>query len=307
MTTLSGVPPTDTRPSHESSKRTDRALDTAAWGIVAIYTVLVVPRSIGLDIGGAVALLALLPAAFMLVHGTRAFGFRTAIVFGAITFVVSNTFENLSVATGFPFGNYHYSASFAGPKLLEVPLLVGPSYLGMGYLSWTLGRLLLGRTQPAHGGAMLIALPIVASFVMVAWDLTADPVASTIRGLWVWEQGGSYFGVPLSNFLGWFLTVFTFFALFAVYVSRRAPAGTNSRQLSGQNWLQAIALYAAAAIPALLGPLTDSAVGTVTDPTGTVWRTADLHQSVALVAIFTMVAFAVLGALRALDHAPADP
>jgi uncharacterized membrane protein len=42
---------------------------------------------------------------------------------------------------------------------------------------------------------------------MVSWDLTIDPMMSTINGNWVWHDGGSYFGVPVSNFLGWYLTV----------------------------------------------------------------------------------------------------
>jgi len=46
---------------------------------------------------------------------------------------------------------------------------------------------------------------------MVAWDLGMDPTSSTIRHLWIWEQGGGYFGVPLTNYLGWFFTVYVFF------------------------------------------------------------------------------------------------
>ena len=39
---------------------------------------------------------------------------------------------------------------------------------------------------------------------------------ATIRHLWIWEQGGGYFGVPLTNYLGWFFTVYVFFQLFAL-------------------------------------------------------------------------------------------
>jgi hypothetical protein len=44
----------------------------------------------------------------------------------------------------------------------------------------------------------------------------------------------------------------------------------------------------------------------VTDPAGTVWQSADIYLGVALVALFTMVPFAVIAALRALDLAPGD-
>ena len=306
MTTYSEVQQTDTRSTLAIGDRASRTPDIVAWSLIAIYASITLGRSVAPDVFGGIALIAIfLPVVFLVVHGARVYGVRTTVVFGAIVLVVSNIFENLSIATGFPFGNYYY-AEFAGPRLFDVPVLIGPAYLGMGYLSWTVARLLLGRTKGALTGASLIAVPIVASFLMVAWDLTFDPVTATINSLWIWEDGGSYFGVPFSNFLGWFLTVFIFFTVFAVYLSRRAHAPATSDGLTGQYWLQAVALYATAAIPALLGPLTHSAVGPVTDPAGTVWQGTDIYLGVALVAIFTMVAFAVLGALRALDLETAD-
>ena len=306
MTTYSDIQRTDTRATREIGDRTGRTWDIVAWGLVAMYAFLTAGRSIASDVFGALGLLpvVLLPVVFLIVHGVRAYGIRTTLVFGAIVFVVSNIFENLSIATGFPFGNYFYGESL-GPKLFDVPLLIGPAYVGMGYLSWTLARLLVGRTKGALTGTSMIAVPIVASFLMVAWDLTFDPVASTMNGSWVWEQGGAYFGVPFGNFLGWFLTVFIFLTLFAAYLSRR-PQAPTSTPLSGQYWLQAVAFYAAAAIPALLRPLADSAVGAVTDPAGTVWQGMDIYLGVALGAIFTMVPFAVIAGLRALDLVPAE-
>jgi uncharacterized membrane protein len=270
-----------------------------AWSVVATYVVLIAGRAIAPDVFRGFSIVALfVPLVFLVVHGTRAYGIRATLVFGATVLVVSNVFENLSIATGFPFGDYSYPGA-AGPRVLDVPLMIGIAYLGMGYLAWTLARLLLGSTRGLLTGASLVAVPIVATFVMVAWDLTFDPVSSTINGFWIWEDGGSYFGVPFSNFLGWFLTVFVFFSLFAVYLWRRPRPATVPERLPGQYWLQAVALYVAAAIPALLGPLTHPVIGQVADPAGTVWQGEDIYLGVALVAIFTMVAFAVLGALRA--------
>ena len=136
---------------------------------------------------------------------------------------VSNAFENLSILTGFPFGWYHYSDAL-GPKLFLVPVLIGPAYFGMGYLSWTLARAILGDDNSRLAGLRSFATPMIASFIMVSWDLTIDPMASTINGSWIWRDGGSYFGVPVSNFLGWYLTVYVFFQCFAVYARSQAGA-----------------------------------------------------------------------------------
>ena len=53
--------------------------------------------------------------------------------------------------TGFPFGWYHYSDAL-GPKLFLVPLLIGPAYFGMGYLSWALARAILGDEDARLAG-----------------------------------------------------------------------------------------------------------------------------------------------------------
>ena len=48
---------------------------------------------------------------------------------------------------------------------------------------------------------------------MTAWDLAMDPMM-VAGGHWVWEQTGSYFGIPLQNYWGWWLTIFVTFWLF---------------------------------------------------------------------------------------------
>jgi uncharacterized membrane protein len=35
-------------------------------------------------------------------------------------------------------------------------------------------------------------------------------------GHWVWEEPGAYFGIPLQNYWGWWLTLFVVFILFLV-------------------------------------------------------------------------------------------
>jgi putative membrane protein len=50
---------------------------------------------------------------------------------------------------------------------------------------------------------------------MTAWDLVVDPILSgPTVGAWVWERGGSYYGVPLQNSLGWIVTTFTIYVLY---------------------------------------------------------------------------------------------
>lgn len=79
--------------------------------------------------------------AFGLIHGARRFGARGSLFFFATAVLVSNLYEHLSIATGFPFGHYVHNAAM-GPKLFLVPLVIGPGYYGGCYLAWTLASAL---------------------------------------------------------------------------------------------------------------------------------------------------------------------
>ena len=71
------------------------------------------------------------------------------------------------------------------------------------------------RPPPVHAGA---SSPFRSSLRSSWWPgISQDPVWSTVLRGWVWRDGGPWFGVPLSNYLGWYLTVFTIYILFALF------------------------------------------------------------------------------------------
>ena len=37
---------------------------------------------------------------------------------------------------------------------------------------------------------------------LMAWDVFLDPHL-VMEGYWVWPDGGQFFGIPLTNYLGW--------------------------------------------------------------------------------------------------------
>src|SRR5438270_10955270 len=128
-----------------------------------------------LPVAGVIALHVLPLLAFALIHGAMSYGLRGILIFLAICLIVGNLFENLGVATGFPFGRYYFTDAM-GPKLFHVPVLAGLAYAWMGYLSWTLGRVILGNLRSPIVGTRVLTLPLVAAFIMIAWDLPNDPV-----------------------------------------------------------------------------------------------------------------------------------
>src|SRR6184192_1012652 len=106
--------------------RNQRLTDSVLWGIVVAY-------AIGSRIIPGFITPLLFP--FALIHGGRRYGWMAIAVFIVVTAIVSNILENSSILTGFPFGHYYYT-DLLGPKLFLVPLLIGPAYVGNGYLAW---------------------------------------------------------------------------------------------------------------------------------------------------------------------------
>ena len=149
-----------------TNHRTDSAAKRApGWAtpllwVVAAASVLAHVATVVLHlpqgVGGAMIALSLM--LFALLHGALTYGWRGILVFLVICLGVSNAFENLSIMTGFPFGWYHYSDAL-GPKLFLVPLLIGPAYFGMGYLSWALARAILGDENARLDGLRSFATP----------------------------------------------------------------------------------------------------------------------------------------------------
>jgi len=235
----------------------------------------------------------LLVTVFAFYHGTLRYGVRAMAFFVAIVVVIGWSYETLSILTGFPFGNYTYT-DLLGPKIWLVPVMIMPSYFAAGYFSWTVASVLIGKRDNGISGSDLWLLPVVSSFVMVMWDLSLDPLCATIMSEWVWHDGGAYFGVPLTNFLGWFLCVFTFYFVFALYVRKtRGEAGATAVTAPGY-WVLAILAYASMSLSVwgdwLLGRSTE-----ITDKAGHIWHSGDIYGSMVLVNVFTMIFVCFLG------------
>ena len=234
--------------------------------------------------------------AFALVHGARQYRLRGILVFCALCLVLGNTIENIGVITGIPYGHYVF-LPLMGPQLFHVPVLLGLAYIGMAYASWILACTILRAAGPRLAGPQLIAVPLLASVIMTSWDLAQDPVWSTLLHAWRWFDGGLWFGVPLTNFAGWLLTVFLICLCFALYLRLDAnslPASSDSRP--------AIALYALCAIGNVLQLLRPQPLAIVADPSGTTWHTAAILRASALVSIFVMGSFAIFAWLRITKH-----
>lgn len=270
------------------------------WVMVAVFAVATIVGVFSANLMVTVLQLAIM-VAFALLHGALRYGARGIAAFAVICLVVSTLFENLGVATGFPFGHYFYTDAL-GPKLFYVPLLIAPAYLGVGYMAWVLATVLVGDLKRGADPFSTFVTPFIATFIMVLWDIALDPTASTVDKNWIWKEGGGFFGVPLSNYLGWFLTVYVFMQLFALYLRARGPA-PEAAQPKGY-FFQAIAMYTIVALNFVLTYLV-SGTEPVTDAAGAQWRTGDIFETAAITSLLTMIFVAALAAIKVVQASSA--
>ncbi len=271
---------------------------TILWVLAAAYALALV-ANIAFGLGIPIAVVLLISVAFALIHGAVRYGWTGILAFVVMCLVVSNILENTSILTGFPFGHYHYTDAL-GPKLFLVPLLIGPAYFANGYFAWVIGNLLVGELRRGSSAVLTVAVPFIASFVMVMWDLTFDPRASTIQHQWIWEQGGGYFGVPLTNYLGWFFTVYLFLQLFALFVRFR-PGSVTVTKFPRSHFAQALLMYAVMGLTPVLTFAVGGSNTSAADAAGVVWQTRSIAESMATVSIFTMTFAVAMSAVKLLQ------
>lgn len=146
----------------------------------------------------------------VLVHAVYLTGWRRAFSFFGLTLIISFLMEYLGVKTGMVFGAYHYTEKL-NPKLLgTVPVVIPLAYFMVLYPSRMLADLITwGRAAGLTKGlGWSLWTAMLAALSMTAWDLGMDPVMVHEVKAWVWHNPSGWFGIPIHNFAGWFLTTF---------------------------------------------------------------------------------------------------
>jgi len=154
-----------------------------------------------------------------------AIGWRRTALFTAIAWVVAFAAEYSSTRNGIPFGFYSYIPATRGRELWisNVPFMDSLSFTFLAYVSFALAQCL---RLPSGAGAREVnevrrswSVLGLTAFLFMLIDVVIDPVA--LRGdrwflgkIYEYPTPGIYFGVPLTNFLGWGVVGFVVIALF---------------------------------------------------------------------------------------------
>lgn len=231
---------------------------------------------------------------FVLMRGIGRYGLKNMLIFFAVYFCISMFMENLSTITGFPFGLYSYTLD---TKIVNVPFGVGLFYLNIGFLSWTIASILLdGADRKLDNRINLFALPFVASIVMTVLDLATDSNSSTIQQMWIWPNGGGFFGVPFTNFLGWTFVTWICAQVFA-FVLLKGKKG-DILPASRRDFVWPTLAYGAMGLNLMITFFTPTSVTSVTDAAGKIWYVSDIREMALLVAFYTMVFLAAFALFK---------
>jgi uncharacterized membrane protein len=135
------------------------------------------------------------------------FGWTVAFFFLLGSILWTTPLETLGILTG----SYSYTA-FAGslfPSYKGYLIWIGvvPLWIEMGWFIISASSFIIFH-EVLMRGKKAIAAAAVAGLFAVNLDLMIDPVASS-NNLWVWLGPAiNLFGIPLYNYVGWFIMIF---------------------------------------------------------------------------------------------------
>jgi putative membrane protein len=150
--------------------------------------------------GPTVVMLGVLAA---LIHSSGRLGRKVSMQAFVAGSLLSLGAELLGTSTGFPFGGYSYT-SLLGYRILNlVPFPIPISWYFMLYCSLAMcGRLM---SAPDDSSRTRWKFAFAGGAILTAWDVAMDP-AMVVTAHWVWKEPGFFYGMPLTNWIGWLLT-----------------------------------------------------------------------------------------------------
>jgi len=148
-------------------------------------------------------------------------GWKKTVWFTVAGYLIAFFSEFSSINNGFPYGWYYYVEATRGKELwiAGVPFFDSLSYVFLSYCSYATALLVLGPLKGGKGGIVLLetgrlrrsfSALLLGSLFQVFLDIVTDPVALQGRRwflgqIYGYNEVGTHFGVPFSNYLGWWL------------------------------------------------------------------------------------------------------
>ena len=180
-----------------------------------------------------VVLLALI--VLLALHSKWQLGGKRAIGFFLLAGVLGFSFEVWGLKGGTFFGG-HYVYNGNVTKFLGVPYFIPIYWAVFIYTAYSISNSFLtwlGLRRPRKSSSRLatyILLVMLDGTLNVFLDLIMDPV-KVKEGSWTWLTHGQYFGIPIGNFVGWFIVTVLATGVFRLYEYYRPPKARSDAYL----------------------------------------------------------------------------
>ena len=162
------------------------------WAFVGVFVVVL---QIKVPFAGVADMVFLLSGAGCLLReGYFLYGRKIFWAFAWVA-VLSGIVESIGTLTGFPFGTYTYTEAFGWQLFGILPLSIPLAWWIVVFPLWSL----LKKWQLSS-----LLRAVLVACLCVWTDFLLEPVATLVRGYWIWSDTPWYYGVPWENFLGWF-------------------------------------------------------------------------------------------------------
>ena len=176
---------------------------------------------------------AILVDLFFFAHARMVIGTPAAVKMFLIGIIGAFLFEEF---VGLQSGQYYFT-ELMGPKIDKAPVVMGFAWMAVFYMGWFMANLVCdGAPSPRNSSiARVIVNALVAALIVSATDLVADPV-SVDAGLWVWIDGGPFYGVPYSNYIGWIIVGTVILSIIGVVNRSNVDASIDCAPVSAKIW-----------------------------------------------------------------------
>lgn len=133
----------------------------------------------------------------------RWLGWRDATMLFAVFGVLALAIETSAIITGFPYGHFGYSGLLGYRLFGYTPWTVALAWTPLVLAAYAVAsRAIVGEGKSILSRAARV---IAVAMLLVIFDLVLDPGAVMV-GFWRYEGGGAFYGVPVSNFVGWLIS-----------------------------------------------------------------------------------------------------
>ncbi len=179
----------------------------------------------------------------------RDFGWKRALGAALIVILGAGMVEIIGEISGFPFGHFIYTEKLSGRLFGSAPWVVPIGWFVFVINAYLVCCALVAIfTQEVSWDGQLL-LVLMTAMVVTLLDLVLEPVATNVEQYRYWlERDRSYYGVPVSSFIGWFTATLVFAGILSFQLNPARAGQVARRYRLSTGWIS-LGLLASIGLP----------------------------------------------------------